>query len=96
MGPISISVTGAGPVPDSYVEEFRHLPDICGCFRYGLRLHSVQELGDVSFGAYDESLYAFMTCQLWHSDVASFVMKSRPESSTPTAAPRWSPTFSST
>jgi len=81
-GPATISVTGAGPVPDSYVEAFRHLPGICGCFRYGLHNYSVEDLAGVSFGAYDESLYAFMTFQLWHSDVASYVTKARPESGT--------------
>jgi hypothetical protein len=79
--PVSISVSGVGPPPDAYVEVFRHLPDICGCFRYGLALYGVRDLGGVSFGDYDESLYAFMTYQMWHSGVASYVMRSGSESS---------------
>jgi len=78
--PVTIDVPCTGTVPDSYVDVLRHLPDICGCFRYGLRDYGVEDLAGVRFGAYDESLYAFMTFQFWHSGVASYVTKARPES----------------
>ena len=71
--PVSIRIVRAGNVPQAYLDAL-DLPEICGTFRYGCRKTSIFDVNKLELGNYEEPFFAFMTYQLWHTGVRSYVI----------------------